>query len=73
MESRGIEIFHTDSLDNPGDNCSKAKSTKHYINNELLEHGPRYMLHDNWEIGWSIQEIREEKFPTSSQKQEIEK
>ena len=73
MESRGIKIFHTDSLDNPSDNCSKAKSAKHYINNELWEHGPRYMRHENWEIGRSIQEIREKKFPSSSEKQEIEK
>ena len=65
-ESRGIKIFHTYSLDNPGDNCSKAKSAKHYINNELWEHGPRYMRHENWEIGRSIREIREKKFPSSS-------
>ena len=31
------------------------------------------MRHENWEIGGSIQDIREEKFPTSSEKQEIEK
>ena len=31
------------------------------------------MLNENWEIGRSIQEIREKKFPSSSEKQEIEK